>query len=51
MGHRAKHLRRNWVPGRVKAARERAEVEEQRQIAAALQRELLSGDTELEPGS
>lgn len=31
MGHRAKHLRRNWVPGRIAAAEERRKVEEKRQ--------------------
>lgn len=35
MGHRAKHLRRNWVPGRLKAAEERAKAEEKRQRYAS----------------
>lgn len=51
MAHRAKHLRRNWIPERRKRADERAEAEYQRQYAAALQAELESGDTELELGS
>lgn len=34
MGHRAKHLRENWVPGRVKAAEERRIAEEKRQAEA-----------------
>lgn len=34
MGHRAKHLRENWVPGRVKAAEERRKAEEARQEEA-----------------
>lgn len=51
MAHRAKHLRRNWIPERRKRAYERAETEYQRQYAAELKRELESGDTELEPGS
>lgn len=51
MGFRAKHRRENWIPERLAAAEKRAEVEHQRQYAAALQRELDSGDTELEPGS
>lgn len=34
MGHRAKHLRENWVPGRIKAAEERRKAEETRQEEA-----------------
>lgn len=55
MGHRAKHLRRNWAPGRVKAAKERAKAQEAVEAAdaerKALSAEFESGDTELELGS
>jgi hypothetical protein len=34
MAHRSKHLRENWVPGRVAAAEERRKREEARQEEA-----------------
>jgi hypothetical protein len=39
MGHRAKHLRRNWIPERLAKAEERRAAEEKRQTEAAAARD------------
>ena len=44
MGHRAKHLRRNWIPERLAKAEERRILEEQRQYDAAKEREGANQD-------
>jgi hypothetical protein len=43
MGHRSKHLRRNWVPGRLKAAKKRALLEADRQAADAKRKAKADG--------
>jgi hypothetical protein len=48
MGHRAKHLRRNWIPERVKAAEARAKVEAKRQDDARTARLMAEVDAEVE---
>lgn len=42
MGHRAKHLRRNWIPERLVAAAFRRDAELKRQEEAAKRREAES---------